>query len=300
MYPLCLCFQWLCSVIALQCSILKHLSAKQMPSLWDSEQAETADVKPAIVTDGSLASPYQAADKANVPPIYPASCGSGIATQNSLGPVQEEAHYPSCPDRPKKASPCGTSNGPSPASEVKVNGPHFYSDSAAHLTDSPRLSGQSSVISPGLSHRQPWPRPSTPPAACGLLNHMAGTVVKTENAVGPVSCVHRSSVPVAGMPASILSSCTSLEAANALQRKNAQTQIGPLLAADLGAVDSPLTATRALTPPQATVGDGISAVGATHGFCSPAPPPGEQGAGGAVGVFRRIPVGNATVLLSVG
>ncbi|XP_054857605.1 PHD finger protein 12 isoform X3 [Eublepharis macularius] len=265
--------EWLCSVIALQCSILKHLSAKQMPSLWDSEQAETADVKPAVVADGTLTGPYQAADKATVPSIYPASCGPGIATQNSLGSLQEDPHYPTCPDRPKKASPCGTSNGPSTASDVKVNGPHFYGDSPAHLTDSPRLSGQGSMIPPAVSHRQPWPRPSTPPAACGLLNHMAGAIVKTENAVGPVSCVHRSSVPVAGMPASILSSCTSLEAASTLQRKNAQTQIGPLLAADLGTMDSPLTATRALTPPQATMGDGISAVGAAHGFCSPAPPP---------------------------
>ncbi|XP_061461509.1 PHD finger protein 12 isoform X2 [Rhineura floridana] len=260
--------EWLCSVVALQCSILKHLSAKQMPSLWDSEQAEKADVKPAIVTDGSLAGPYQAADKASVPSIYSAPCPPGIATQNSLGSPQEDAHYPSCTDRPKKASPCGTSNGPNATAEVKINGPHLYSDVSARLTDSPRLSGQGGTM-PVLSQRQqPWPRPTTPPVACGLLNHTVGAVVKTENAAGPISCTRRGSVPIAGMPASIPSSCASLEAASTLQRKNAQTQIG-----DLGAVDSPLTATRALTPPQAAVGDGVSAVGAAHGFCSPAPPP---------------------------
>ncbi|CAI5794668.1 finger 12 isoform X1 [Podarcis lilfordi] len=271
--------EWLCSVVALQCSILRHLSAKQMPSLWDSEQADKVDVKPVIVADGSLASPYQVADKASLPPLYSAPCPPGIAPQNSLGSsLQEDAHYASCTDRPKKVSPCSaTSNGPNAPTEVKINGPHLYGDSAsANLTDSPRLGGQSSSTLPGLSQRQqPWPRPATPPVACGLLNHMvAGAVVKTENAVGPISCTHRGSVPTAGMPASIPNSCASLEAASTLQRKNVQMQVGPLLASDLGAMDSPLTATRALTPPQAAaVGDGVSAIGAAHGFCSPAPPP---------------------------
>lgn len=274
-YGLSLCFQWLCSVVALQCSILKHLSAKQMSSLWDSEQAEKADAKPVIAADGSLASSYQAADKANLPSIYAASCTPGITTQNSLGTMQDDAHHPSCTDRPKKASPSGTANGPSATSEVKINGPHFCSDSSAHLTDSSRLSGQGGTV-PVLSHRQPWPRPTTPPAACGLLNHMVGAVIKTENVAGPVSCTHRGSVPITGgLPASIPSSCTSLEVVSTLQRKNAQTQIGPLLGTDPGTMDSPLTATRALTPPQVTAGDGLSAIGATHGFCSPAPPAGE-------------------------
>lgn len=265
--------EWLCSVVALQCSILKHLSAKQMSSLWDSEQAEKADAKPVITTDGSLASSYQAADKANLPSIYTAPCTPGMTTQNSLGTMQEDAHYPSCMDRPKKVSSSGTANGPSATSEVKINGPHFCSDSSTHLTDSPRLSGQGGTMSV-LSHRQQWPRPTTPPAACGLLNHMVGTVIKTENVAGPVSCTHRGSVPVTGgLPASIPSSCTSLEAVSTLQRKNAQTQIGPLLTADLGTMDSPLTATRVLTPPQVAAGDGLAAIATSHGFCSPAPTP---------------------------
>ncbi|KFV71928.1 PHD finger protein 12, partial [Struthio camelus australis] len=217
--------EWLCSVVALQCSILKHLSAKQMTSLWDSEQTEKADIKPVIVADGSLANPYQAADKAPTPSLYSmSSCTSGITTQNSL----------------------------------------------TQLTDSQRLIGSGNTI-PVLSHRQTWPRPLTPPATCGLLNHTIGTIVKTENVAGPVSCAQRGSVPVASMPTSISSSCASLETTSTLQRKNVQTQIGPPLTADLRSMGSPLTATRALTPPQAT-GDGISAVGSTNRFCSPAPP----------------------------
>ncbi|NWI63597.1 PHF12 protein, partial [Todus mexicanus] len=222
--------EWLCSVVALQCSILKHLSAKQMTSLWDSEQTEKADIKPVIVADGSLANPYQAADKAPTPSLYSMS---------------------------------------------SFNGPHFYgvsSESSAQLTDSQRLVASGNTI-PVLSHRQTWPRPLTPPATCGLLNHTIGTIVKTENVAGPVSCAQRSSAPVTSIPTSISSSCASLETTSTLQRKNVQTQIGPPLTADLRSVGSPLTATRALTPPQAT-GDGISAVGSTNRFCSPAPPSG--------------------------
>ncbi|XP_039363778.1 PHD finger protein 12 isoform X2 [Mauremys reevesii] len=270
--------EWLCSVVALQCSILRHLSAKQMPSLWDSEQTEKADIKPVVVADGSITNPYQAADKALTPSLYSVSCTSGITTQNSLSSSQSQQSLPqedvncsSCVDKSKKVSSCGTSNGPT-ASEVKVNGPHLYgvsSEPSAHLTDSQRLIGPGNAI-PGLSHRQTWARPLTPPAACGLLNHTVGTVVKTEN-IGPVSCAQRGSAPVTSMPASIPSSCASLETTSTLQRKNVQTQIGPPLTAELRSMSSPLTATRALTPPQAT-GDGISAIGSTHRFCSPAPP----------------------------
>ncbi|XP_067422013.1 PHD finger protein 12 isoform X2 [Emydura macquarii macquarii] len=271
--------EWLCSVVALQCSILRHLSAKQMPSLWDSEQTEKADIKPVIVADGSITGPYQAADKAPTPSLYSMSCTSGIATQNSLSSSQSQQSLPqddvncsSCMDKSKKVSSCGTSNGPT-ASEVKVNGPHLYgvsSEPSAHLADPQRLIGPSNAM-PGLSHRQTWPRPLTPPAAGGLLNHTVGTVVKTENVAGPISCAQRGSAPVTSMPASIPSSCASLETTSTLQRKNVQTQIGPPLTAELRSVGSPLTATRALTPPQAT-GDGISAIGSTHRFCSPAPP----------------------------
>ncbi|KFQ38415.1 PHD finger protein 12, partial [Mesitornis unicolor] len=217
--------EWLCSVVALQCSILKHLSAKQMTSLWDSEQTEKADIKPVIVADGSLANPYQAADKAPTPSLYSiSSCTSGITTQNSLSSSQSQQ----------------------------------------------TLIGSGNSV-PVLSHRQTWPRPLTPPATCGLLNHTIGTIVKTENVAGPVSCAQRGSVPVTSMPTSISSSCASLETTSTLQRKNVQTQIGPPLTADLRSMGSPLSATRALTPPQAA-GDGISAVGSTNRFCSPAPP----------------------------
>ncbi|XP_060541103.1 PHD finger protein 12 isoform X2 [Pantherophis guttatus] len=253
--------EWLCSIVALQCSILKHLSAKQAPFSWDPEQVEKGDIKPVLAADGSLASPYQATDKPNAPPP---SCTSGLIPQNSL---QDETPYPSSADWPKKPSPCGTSNGLG-AAEVKINGPSFYGE--ASVPASPRLTGQGG----SLSHRQqPWPRPTTPPAACGLLNHVAGAIVKTENAAGPVSCPHKVAVPVTTLLASLPSSCFSLEAAMAWPQKNTQAPIGPLLATDLGAADSPVSATWALTPHPAAVGEGGSAVAPAHGFCSSAPPP---------------------------
>lgn len=67
----------------------------------------------------------------------------------------------------------------------------------AHLYSSPTDSTdpgdfQAPTPLPGLSHRQGWPRPLTPPAAGGLQNHTVGIIVKTENATGPSSCPQRS------------------------------------------------------------------------------------------------------------
>lgn len=140
-----LLLQWLCSVVALQCSILKHLSAKQMSSHWDSEQTEKADIKPVIVTDSSITTSLQTADKAPPSSHYPLSCPSAISTQNSLScspphqsPALEDISCSSCAEKSKKA-PCGTANGPV-NTEVKANGPHLYS-SPTDSTDPRRLPG---------------------------------------------------------------------------------------------------------------------------------------------------------------
>ena len=270
--------EWLCSVVALQCSILKHLSAKQMPSHWDSEQTEKADIKPVIVTDSSITTSLQTADKAPPPSHYPLSCPSGLSTQNSLScspphqpPTLEDISCSSCAEKSTKA-PCGTANGPV-NTEVKANGPHLYS-SPTDSTDPRRLPGANTPL-PGLSHRQGWPRPLTPPAAGGLQNHTVGIIVKTENATGPSSCPQRSVGLVPSLPPSVPSSCASIENTSTLQRKTVQSQIGPPLT-DSRPLGSPPNATRVLTPPQAA-GDGILATGANQRFCSPAPSSGECG-----------------------
>ncbi|KAM9005696.1 PHD finger protein 12 [Sarcophilus harrisii] len=265
--------EWLCSVVALQCSILKHLSAKQIPLHWDSEQTEKADIKPVIVADGSITTSLQAADKAPTPSLFPMSCPSGMTTQNSLSsspsqqlPAPEDVNCSSCMDKSKKVVACGTSNGPT-GTEVKANGPHLYG--IPPDPPDPRRLQSSGTTLPVVSHRQSWPRPLTPPVAGSLQNHTVGIIVKTENTTGPVSCTQRSLAPIPSLPPSIPSSCASLETTSTLQRKNVQTQIGPPLT-DSRPLGSPPNATRVLTPPQAA-GDGILAVGANQRFCSPAP-----------------------------
>ncbi|XP_061031309.1 PHD finger protein 12 isoform X2 [Eubalaena glacialis] len=180
-------------------------------------------------------------------------------------PTLEDISCSSCAEKSKKA-PCGTANGPV-NTEVKANGPHLYS-SPTDSTDPRRLPGANTPL-PGLSHRQGWPRPLTPPAAGGLQNHTVGIIVKTENATGPSSCPQRSLVPVPSLPPSVPSSCASIENTSTLQRKTVQSQIGPPLT-DSRPLGSPPNATRVLTPPQAA-GDGILATGANQRFCSPAP-----------------------------
>lgn len=247
-----------------------------MPSQWDSEQTEKADIKPVIVTDSSITTSLQTADKAPTAAHYPLSCPSGFSTQNSMScspPHQpsalEDISCSSCAEKSKKA-PCGTANGPV-NTEVKANGPHLY-NSPTDSTDPRRLPGASTPL-PSFSHRQGWPRPLTPPAAGGLPNHTVGIIVKTENATGPSSCPQRSLVPVPSLPPSIPSSCASIENTSTLQRKTVQPQIGPPLT-DSRPLGSPQNATRVLTPPQAA-GDGILATGANQRFCSPAPSSGE-------------------------
>ncbi|XP_053425612.1 PHD finger protein 12 isoform X3 [Nycticebus coucang] len=179
-------------------------------------------------------------------------------------PALEDIGCSSCVEKSKKA-PCGTANGPV-NTEVKANGPHLY-NSPTDSTDPRRLPGANNSL-PGLSHRQGWLRPLTPPAAGGLQNHTVGIIVKTENPTGPSSCPQRSLVPVPSLPPSIPSSCASIENTSTLQRKTVQSQIGPPLT-DSRPLGSPPNATRVLTPPHAA-GDSILATGANQRFCSPA------------------------------
>ncbi|XP_029467942.1 PHD finger protein 12 isoform X1 [Rhinatrema bivittatum] len=264
--------EWLRSVVALQCSILKHLSAKQMPFHGDTEKA---DIKPFITTDGFVPSSHQAADKTLVS-SFPTTCSSGTSSQNfpksPSSPQSVPLEEGTCVENFKKVAPCGTSNGPMTA-EVKVNGPHVYSispETSTQLTEPQRLMGPSTTLSV-LSHRQSWPQPTTLPAAGVLPNHTTGPFVKTENVTGATSCAQRNSLPVPGLPAPHPSSGTSLQTTSTLQRKGigVQTHLGPPLPViDSRPIGSPLTGTRALTPPQ-TTSDGLSAsVAASQRLCS--------------------------------
>uniref|UniRef100_A0A8C5N306 PHD finger protein 12 n=1 Tax=Leptobrachium leishanense TaxID=445787 RepID=A0A8C5N306_9ANUR len=254
--------EWLRSVIALQCSILKHLSAKQIPPSWDAEDAETLDaetldVKPVIAPDGSVSNSHQHPDgKAQIPHSV------GLCQSSQVTSLQEDAAFVVKPCLPVTG---GTSNGPA-APDSKSNGPHAYSVSSSpteQLTDPQRLPGPGSGV-PILSQRQVRPRSSTPPNATVLPKHL----MKPENTLAPSVCAPR--VPVSA--STIQSSCTSSEATSTLLRKSVQPQsVPPFSQHESKPAGSPLSGTRALTPPQAIEVLTSAASGASR-ICAAAPP----------------------------
>uniref|UniRef100_A0A8B9J681 PHD finger protein 12 n=1 Tax=Astyanax mexicanus TaxID=7994 RepID=A0A8B9J681_ASTMX len=98
--------QWLRDVISLQCSIVRHLSAKQTSSSqWSSEQTEKTDVKPNVGADsGSLPTSTHSTDTAVTGKTSDALSLNSTRTS--------EGHRPcgSCTDGP--CQNCGTTNGP--------------------------------------------------------------------------------------------------------------------------------------------------------------------------------------------
>ncbi|KAM5179515.1 PHD finger protein 12 isoform 2-T2 [Mantella aurantiaca] len=160
---------------------------------------------------------------------------------------------------------CGASNGPS-TSESKSNGPHTFSVSpnpTEQLTEHQRLTGTSSTVSV-LPQRPMRPRSGTPPTATVLPNH----VMKTESTMASALCAQRLPVPVITPP----NPCASPELSSTLSRKHTQIQPGLLLSQhDNRPVGSPLSGTRALTPPQALSIDLSSAAPGASKLCAAAP-----------------------------
>ncbi|XP_063306048.1 PHD finger protein 12 [Pelobates fuscus] len=249
--------EWLRSVIALQCSILKHLSAKQMPPSWDTDDAETLDVKPVIAPDGSVSNSHQHTDgKAQFPTSL------GMCPSSQAMSLQEDTTFVV---KPCLSTTFGTLNGPA-APESKSNGPHAYGVSpnpTEQLTDPQKLTGPSTGVSV-LTQRQARPRSGTPPSATVLPKHL----MKADNTLGSSLCTPRVPVPAITPP----SSCTSSELTSTLLRKPALTQPGPTFnQPDSKSVGSPLSGTRALTPPQAIDVLTSAASGASR-ICAAAPP----------------------------
>lgn len=231
-----------------------------MPT-WGSEDVDSLDVKPVISPDGSVSNSHQQAD--GKPPFSP-SIGLCPSSQPT---ALEDATYVV---KPHLSAGSGTSNGPA-VSESKSNGPHTYNISPSpteQLHDHQRLSGSSPVISV-LSQRQTRPRSGTPPTTIVLPNH----VVKTEGTTGPAHCTQRLPGPAPTPP----NSCTSPELTSTLSWKHTQTQPAPPLGQpDSRAVGSPLSGTRALTPPQAAGGDLAPAAPGASRLCVAAPPTGKS------------------------
>lgn len=288
--------EWLRSVVALQCSIFKHLSAKQMPLYWDSERVDKADIKPCVSAqcsaDSSLSSVHQAAGKKPSSPSL-TSCNvtrtSGTNSQNSSGSSasqqpgaavtqEENARILHAETSCKSSSGSGTSNGPL-STEVKVNRPFpcaLSSEPSRQLSDTQRPKGQLTPQLPSQVSGQAWLhsqlRPTTPPAAGNLQNHFVGTVVKAENAGGPVSCLQRIPISVTSVPASLSTLCASSEITSSSQLKSiASVQIAGRPTTFMAKVVTTSSAiARAITPPRAVADSVSTLLGPSRNLISPA------------------------------
>ncbi|KAI1903661.1 hypothetical protein AGOR_G00029500 [Albula goreensis] len=216
--------EWLRDVIALQCSIVRHLSAKQMPSTyWDSEpeQTEKADIKPCVAAvENSALCP---SDRTLLPDLFPSlPCSTPVgpqgapAVQKSLGPSQERGSCSSCMGRP--CQNCRTTNGLL-EQLAKTNGPAPHDASPEPC---PRLQAE-------LQHRL---------GASGLTNHTGAAMVKTENPATLDPCANSSDPP--GLPPQPHRTGPGIGTAG-----------GQAAALTSRSVSSPAAGTRALTPPRA-------------------------------------------------
>ncbi|OCT94026.1 hypothetical protein XELAEV_18011689mg [Xenopus laevis] len=249
--------EWLRSVVALQCSILKYLSAKHMPPPWNCDDSDSLDIKPVIAADGSVSNCQQQHSEGK--PQFPTSVALHCASHTSS--LQEDTAHVL---KPCLTAACGTTNGPA-VSESKSNGPHVINhvspEPTEQLIDPQRLTGNTVV----LSQRPARPRPGIQSSALPLPNH----IVKTESTTGSSVCTQRLPVP-AITPSS---SCTSPEPSSTLSRKTAQTPLGTSVNQhDSRPLSSPLSGTRALTPPQAVCDIVTSAAPGASRLCAAAPP----------------------------
>ncbi|KAJ8266381.1 hypothetical protein GJAV_G00129800 [Gymnothorax javanicus] len=218
--------EWLCDIIALQCSLVRHLSAKQMPSSYlDSEQTEEkAYVKPCTVSkNNALSSSGRTVSPECVPsPCSPSVGPQGAQVHKSTALMEERSSCGLCVDRP--CQNCGTTNGLLDRL-AKTNGPSSYRGRSPE----PGLCSQSE-----LQHRLSGPSDShAGPLALGsgLLNHAGGGAVKTEG-IAPDPCAHLSPAPQSHR--AVLGTC---------------------------GLSSPTAGTRALTPPGAPEGTGTAGLG---------------------------------------
>ncbi|XP_007244829.3 PHD finger protein 12 [Astyanax mexicanus] len=240
--------QWLRDVISLQCSIVRHLSAKQTSSSqWSSEQTEKTDVKPNVGADsGSLPTSTHSTDTAVTGKTSDALSLNSTRTS--------EGHRPcgSCTDGP--CQNCGTTNGPIDRL-AQANGRQVCSGALkADLQHGPV---KPKAPEAPHSHTPPTPPPSGP----GLSNHAGPVLVKTED---PVSKSCAASQPLPSVKTEP-SPPPSLAQRTSLSLQGGQvTVLAKRLPSSLAASGTP-----AITPPQAVPDTGAS--------CQASPAPSSDG-----------------------
>ena len=166
--------QWLRGVIALQCSVMRHLSAKQMsPSNRDSKQSQQADVKPCV--EAKELSSQSPTHRTLSPSPFSKPCSTRVGPQGA--PV---LHNPQAPSEQldrcsisseKPCHDCRPLNGLLEG-RLKVNGPVVHEggleDHKPNIPQSPhvpepsltnhiRTEKSSALLSPGAQKEGPCP-----------------------------------------------------------------------------------------------------------------------------------------------
>ncbi|KAM9453007.1 PHD finger protein 12-like isoform 3-T3 [Salvelinus alpinus] len=174
--------EWLRDVMALQCSIMRHLSGKQKSSSdWDSEQA---DVKPCVALEENSTLPLAERTASALPAPCSKPCNTSDGSQGA--PVLKELSQgqESCCCTVRPCLKCRKPNGPLMEQPVQANGT-LACDAASGACRQTEL--QLHILTP---------QASLPISALGLPNHLRrGVVVKTERGSPLESCTQRGCSP---------------------------------------------------------------------------------------------------------
>uniref|UniRef100_A0A3P8YL51 PHD finger protein 12 n=1 Tax=Esox lucius TaxID=8010 RepID=A0A3P8YL51_ESOLU len=188
--------EWLQDVVALQCSIMRHLSTRQNSSDWGSKQAgiEHKDVKPRVAADELCSLPC--VERTASPPPAPCAkpCSTPVGPQGAPVPrsLWDKQDRCSCGLRPfQNCLKCWRPNGPLAERPMKANGA-VGCDAASDSSSPEEL--QLHRLIPPLE-----PPNSASATAVGLPHRQGGVVVKTEKGT-PLECCTQKDCPPSPSP----------------------------------------------------------------------------------------------------
>uniref|UniRef100_A0AAY5KHP7 PHD finger protein 12 n=1 Tax=Esox lucius TaxID=8010 RepID=A0AAY5KHP7_ESOLU len=188
--------KWLQDVVALQCSIMRHLSTRQNSSDWGSKQAgiEHKDVKPRVAADELCSLPC--VERTASPPPAPCAkpCSTPVGPQGAPVPrsLWDKQDRCSCGLRPfQNCLKCWRPNGPLAERPMKANGA-VGCDAASDSSSPEEL--QLHRLIPPLE-----PPNSASATAVGLPHRQGGVVVKTEKGT-PLECCTQKDCPPSPSP----------------------------------------------------------------------------------------------------
>ncbi|XP_012671993.2 PHD finger protein 12 [Clupea harengus] len=254
--------EWLQGVISLQCSIVKHLSARKPH--WNSVQTEDADVKPilsSVSEDEKLRSLHKPDFQTESKPCSTTSDLQGAAVVKPVGVVEKQmrgTQCSSCTERPCRN--CGTTNGPVER-ECQSNGKQQQQQ---HQQQQQQPQKQQDLTQSQKDvHQHKWSDPAGPDTTrcpphgttttitANLPNHAStGAIVKMEQS----ACTAppgKDSAP--SQPPSLTSNETSSTTVSPPQRPVQEEEGRPKPELTNRVWSSPTAGTRAITPPEASL-----------------------------------------------